>query len=147
MQTNLANCLHELGRIDEALAIEREVYANKKKLLGTTDKNTLISGKNLAHSLVRLGQHAEAKTLLRKLISQSRRAHGSNHEMTLGCRAIFALALYSDARASRGDVSQAAAILEEVTRYNRRVLGKHHPDTLDALTDLERARMKYEDVP
>lgn len=66
--------------------------------------------------------------------------------MTLGCRANFAEALFSDARASRGDVLQAVAILEDVTRYNLRVLGKHHPDTLETLARLEGARMKYEDV-
>ena len=120
--------------------------ARSKKLFGTTDENTLTSGNNLVCSLTRQGQYAEAKTLSRKLISQCRRAHGSDHEMTLTCRANFAEALYSYPRASRGDVLQAVAILEDVLRYNRRVLGKHHPDTVETLTDLERARMRYEDV-
>ena len=65
---------------------------------------------------------------------------------TIVVRQTYAEALYADARASRADILQAVAILEDVTRYNRRVLGKHHPDTLDALTDLERARMRREDV-
>ena len=69
-----------------------------------------------------------------------------NHVMTLNCHATFAEALYSDARASRGDVLQAVTILEDVVRARRRVLGKHHPETAFALTHLERARMRHEDV-
>ena len=65
---------------------------------------------------------------------------------TLNCRAAFAEALYSDARASRADILQAVTLIEDVVRYNRRVLGKHHPDTVETLTDLERARMRREDV-
>ena len=130
----------------EALAIEREVYAREKKLRGPTEKRTLLCGNNLVHTLVLSGQYAEAKTLSRKLMSQCRRALGSNHEFTMSCRANFAEALYSDARASRADILQAVTLIEDVVRYNRRVLGKHHPDTVETLTDLERARMRREDV-
>ena len=66
--------------------------------------------------------------------------------MTLNCHAAFAEALYGDARASRADVLEAVAILEDVRRARRRVLGKHHPDTGKTLTDLDRAQMTLEDV-
>ena len=58
----------------------------------------------------------------------------------------FAVALYRDAKASRADVVQAIAILEDVTRVNRRIFGANHPVTVEVRTDLDRARMKYEDV-
>ena len=58
----------------------------------------------------------------------------------------FAEALYTDPTASRADVLQAVAILEDVVRALRRVLGAHHPDTARALASLEGARMKREDV-
>ena len=145
-RSNLAHCLSKLGRLEESIAIEREVYAREKKLYGPTDKTTLHTGNNLAHALNVSGQFAEAKTLSRKLIPQLRRAFGSNHVMTLNCHATFAEALYSDARASRGDVLQAVTILEDVVRARRRVLGKHHPETARALASLECARMRSEDV-
>jgi len=67
--------------------------------------------------------------------------------MTLNCHAAFAEALYGDARASRADVLEAVAILEDVVRARRRVFGNHdHPETARALVSLERARMKREDV-
>ena len=65
---------------------------------------------------------------------------------TLDLRRNFAVALYRDARASRADVVQAIAILEDVTGVNRRIFGANHPDTEEALASLEGARMKSEDV-
>ena len=61
-------------------------------------------------------------------------------------RGSHAEALYGDAGASRADVLQAVAILEDVVRARRRVFGNHHPETIRALAILEGARMKYEDV-
>jgi len=145
-RSNFANCLHSLGRLDEALAMERDVYARCKELLGTTNKSTLHTGNNLAHSLIQQGQYAEAKEFAGKLIPQCRRALGSNHVMTLNCHAAFAEALYSDAGASRADVLEAVTILEDVVRARRRVFGNHHPETIRALAILEGARMKREDV-
>ena len=66
--------------------------------------------------------------------------------VTLLLRCNFAEVLYTDPTASRADILQAVAMLEDVVIAYRRILGKHHPDTLDALADLERARMKREDV-
>ena len=65
---------------------------------------------------------------------------------TIVVRQAYAEALYCDARASRADILEALVLLEDVVRALRRILGKHHPDTLDALADLERARMRGEDV-
>ena len=67
-------------------------------------------------------------------------------DLTLVLRANFAEALYRDAGASRADILEAVAIIEDVRRARRRVLGKHHPDTGKTLTDLDRAQMTLEDV-
>ena len=69
-----------------------------------------------------------------------RLAHG------LGQAQPLALERYRDARASRADILEAVTILEDVARARQRVFGAHHPDTASALTDLERARMRREDV-
>ena len=81
-----------------------------------------------------------------QLIPQCRRAHGPDDDLRLLLRQNYAEALYSDAGASRADVLQAVAILEDVTRASRQTFGAHHPRTLDTLTHLEGARMRHEDV-
>ena len=66
--------------------------------------------------------------------------------MTLDLRRNFAEALYNDARASRADILQGVALLEDVARVRRRVFGPRHPDTVETLTELDRAGMTLEDV-
>ena len=51
-----------------------------------------------------------------------------------------------DPTASRADILQAVAMLEELARVSGRVLGANHPDTVETLASLERARMRREDV-
>ena len=143
---NIARCYTKLRRLEESVAIQREVYAREKKLFGPTHWKTLNSGNGIVCALFKQGHYAAAKTLSRKLIPQCRRALGPEDDVTLLLRCNFAEVLYSDAGASRADILEAVTILEDVARARRRVLGAHHPDTASALTDLERARMKYEDV-
>ena len=145
-RSNLSVGLFNLGRLEESVAIQREVYAREKKLFGPTHWKTLNSGNGIVCALFKQGHYAAAKTLSRKLIPQCRRALGPEDDVTLLLRCNFAEVLYSDAGASRADILEAVTILEDVARARRRVLGAHHPDTASALTDLERARMKYEDV-
>ena len=114
--------------------------------MGTSDVSTLITGLNLICSLVEIRCHAEAKALGHELIPLCRRAFGSNHKLTLSLRMNFAEALFTEPTASRADVLQAVAILEDVTRGLRRLLGNRSPDTTEALRLLEGARMKREDV-
>ena len=57
----------------------------------------------------------------------------------------YAMALYRPAGASRAEVSEAVAIFEDVLCKDRRVVGTSHPDTLENLAELERARMTLED--
>ena len=146
-RSNLALCLSKLGRLEESLAIKREVYAREKVLLGTSHLNTLITGRNLLFTLNKLKHYVEVKALARReLVPRSRHTFGSEHDIALGIQQNYAEALFNDPTAFRADILQAVAILEDVVRAYRRVLGKHHPDTLCALAYLERARMKREDV-
>ena len=68
------------------------------------------------------------------------------NETTLWLRQFYADALFKGTTASRADVLEAVAILEDVVRARRRVFGNHHPETIRALAILEGARMRREDV-
>ena len=61
-------------------------------------------------------------------------------------RGSHAVALYKDPTASRADVLQAVSILEDVTRARRKAYGTHHPRTLEARIELDRAQMTLDDV-
>ena len=144
---NIARCYTKLRRLEESVAIQREVYAREKKLLGPSDVGTLTTALNLTDSLNQVKQYVESKALARELISQCRRALGPENDITLGIQENYAEALYMDPTASRADILQAVTMLEEFSRANRRILGANHPDTVETLASLERARMRREDVP
>ena len=54
----------------------------------------------------------------------------------------MAESLFFDAGATRGDVAEAVAILEDVQRRARRVFGDGHPNWTDLPGVLEEAREK-----
>ena len=52
VQTNLACTYHRLGRLEEALRIQRDVYSGYLKLFGEESHKTLLSANNYAVSLL-----------------------------------------------------------------------------------------------
>ena len=129
MQTNLAITYSNLGRLEEALQLERDVYNGSLSLLGEEDGDTLISASNYVGSLCDLKRFEEAKTLVRKLIPIARRVLGESNEVTLSMRRFHGMALYKDPGATIDDLHQAVTTLEELERTARRVLGGSHPTT------------------
>ena len=123
---------HRIGRPEEALVIEREIYAK------TRDMNTAI---NLSSSLMHLGKHSEARSFSAQRIKESKRKFGPDHNTTLMLQQIFAQAIYHDRDASLDDVTRAVDILESLLQKRRQVLGSAHRITADSQKDLDRARL------
>ena len=139
-QTNLANSYHVLGRLEQALQLERDVYYKSLRLLGEEAEDTLISVNNYADSLFSLNRVEEAKSLLCKMIPVARRVSGDDDENTLKMRWNYAKALYINDSATLDDVHEAVTTLTETARIARRVLGGAHPLTTGIEVALRRAR-------
>ena len=137
-RANIAVSLCCLGRHEEALALRREIYA-RIMALGPT-KDTLLYASNLSESLVTSSLWAEAKQFINDQMPLFEEVHGPNHELTLKMRWRLALALCDDTDATLGDLTEATAILEDVFRRLRRLLGDAHPLTAKALRVLEITR-------
>ena len=99
-----------------------------------------VAANNYAASLKSLGRFEEAKTVLRKAIPVAQRVLGEAHEITLGMRQNYAMALYKDDVATLDDLRDAATRLEEIERTARRVLGGAHPLTMTIESDVRDAR-------
>ena len=65
---------------------------------------------------------------------------GSNDEITLRIRTLYAAALYEDPDAPLHDLNEAVTRLEEIESTARRVLGGAHPLTLSVERDLRKSR-------
>ena len=140
VQANLAITYGELGQIEKALSMERDIYSGRLKLSGEEHKSTIIAASNYANSLIQLKRFEEAKSLLRKAMPVARRVLGENHEDTLLIRVNYAKALYKDDGATLDDLRDAVTTLEETERIARRVFGGSHPMTVDIEHALPEAR-------
>jgi len=130
-QTNLANCLGDLGRHDEALVLCREIYARRVASFGVSDVDTIMSSLNMTSSMLKIKRWDDATTLLRdQLLPVARRSLGSDHDLTLALRQNLADALSYNRERTRDDLLEAETILQDVVQRRRRVFGPAHPETL-----------------
>ena len=65
---------------------------------------------------------------------------GADHYITLNIQGNCALALIHDLKATKDDEKEGFKMLEAIARTSRRVFGRNHPQTVEALRDVERSR-------
>ncbi|CAH0372027.1 unnamed protein product [Pelagomonas calceolata] len=140
VQANLAVSYHNLGRLEEASSMQRDVYSGQLKLNGEENRGTLMAANNYAISLTHLKRYAEAKSLLHKMIPVARRVLDESSEITLKMRWKYAEALCRDTAATLDDVREAVTTLEDTERTARRVFGASHPTTTGHEESLRDAR-------
>ena len=140
MQGNLATTYGELGQLEKALSMERDVYSGRLKLLGEEHPDTLLAASNYASSLGQQRRFEECKALLRKVIPVARRVLGEDHKLTLDMMWAYAAGLGSGDDATLDDLHEAVKTLGEIERTKRRVLGGAHPDTVRIQFALRMAR-------
>ena len=140
-QGALANTYHELGRLEEALSLQRDVYSGRVKLMGVEHRSTLIAANNYAMTLLQLKRFKEAERVLRKVAPAAQRVLGNEHELTLSIREDLCRATL-DGDSSAEEKREALQMLEDTVAVMRRVLGPTHPDTLHAQSELKIYRRK-----
>ncbi len=70
----------------------------------------------------------------------ARRVLGENDEITLRMRAYYGRTLVSDPTATLGDLREAVTMLEDATRFSRRVMGDANPVTAFTRGALKKAQ-------
>ena len=140
LQGNVSNSYANVGRYEEAMQMQRDVYTGYLKLLGEEHASTLRSAHNYASSLATCNCFEETKSLLRKTMPVARRVIGENVELSLKMRWTFAKTLYVNDSAKLDDIREAVTTLEDVERRARRVFGGAHPLTTAIGRDLRRVQ-------
>ena len=141
-QTNLAGTYHELGRLDEAVPLQRDVYFGWLKLCGEENENTLLAANNYAMTLLDLERFKEAKRILRRMVPVAGRVLGTENELSLSLREDLSRATL-DGDSSAEEKREALRMLEDVAGTMRRVFGPAHPDTLFTQRKLKIYRRKF----
>ena len=146
---HLAITYHDLGRLEEAHRILREVYSGTLKLNGEEHEKTINAALNYVASLCQLQRFEETKALLGKTIPVARRVLGESHELTLRVRWNYARVLYTNDAATLDDLREAMTTLEETGRIARRVFGGAHPTTEGMEDELQnlRAALRARETP
>jgi len=151
---NLALSYYHLGRIEDALRLQREVYTgwqilsvssevlSSSALREAVGDSLAISVGNLTELLVAAREFEEAQSLAREKLPAIIDRHGSDHTLTLEVRTWYARALFLEGE----DLSEPERIHEDVWRRSRRVLGDSHPDTERAREFLEEVRSARADA-
>ena len=140
VQANLAVTYGEVGQLEKALSMERDVYSGWLKLDGEEHDWTIRAAMNYAASLSNLQRFEEAKVLLRKMIPVTRRALGEGHSLTFKIRANYAATLCNAKGATLGDLREAVDTLENLEPTVRRVFGSSHPHTEQIEDGLRKVR-------
>ena len=130
----------KMGRFEESLQMDRDVYSGRLKLNGEQHEETLRAANNYAWGLRKLRRFEEAKELMRRMMPVARRVLGENHDLMLMMRWAYARALYEDPGATLDDLREAVDTLEEIERTARRVFGGAHPTTKSTADYLQDAR-------
>ena len=139
-QGNLALTYSSLGRHEEAMRLQREVYFGRSRRYGEQHSETLRTAYNYANSLIYLERFAEANSLMRKNMPVARRVLGDSNQLTLQIRLIYANTLHDGPAATLDDVREAMTTIEDTERIARRVLGSAHPDVVQIEKSLRDAR-------
>ena len=141
VQGNIAITYIQLGRLEEALRMRRDVYSGTLALYGEEHFETFREACNYAGNLLDVRRFKEAKTVLRKTIPVAQRILGDNTELMLGMRCNYAKALHMDAGATLHDLREALHIIEDTERNARRVFGQSHPMVGQIGDELRHVRM------
>ena len=144
-QNNLAITYEQMGQLDRAQQMSRDVYSGWLKLLGEEHEYTLNSVCNYASLLGQLNHFKEAKLLLRKTVPVARRVLGESDEITLRLRSTYAGALCQDDDFTLDDLRETVTTHEEIEPTARRVFGGAHPLVGNIGRNLENARAGLRD--
>ena len=144
----MAVCYTELGRHEEALELRRAIYAKVSSFDCSNQPQAEVlftCSLNLAISLHGTRRYSEAISFMREQLPKARRALKAEHDIIIHFRWTYGSALlwaYRDnpAEASRDDLAESTAVLEELSRTSRRVLGPSHPFTEGIQKDFDISR-------
>jgi hypothetical protein len=125
-KSNIAGTYSRLGRVEEAVNMEREIYDDSKALLGPLDLQTLSVAANLMHTMSMLHRFDEVKAFFLGL-EAARQTLGPDNYLVLKLTSAYAHGLYYDPTATRDEQLEAITMFEDIRGRILRVWGRNRP--------------------
>ncbi|KAK9788188.1 putative NB-ARC domain-containing protein [Seiridium cardinale] len=137
----LAGVLWGLGRLEEAISLQRLVMEARSQLYGDHHEKTLEAMDQLGRSYWLHGQYKEALELQQLAIKRARVAMGSTHPLTLSALDNLGVTLSSWQR-----WEESMHTHREVLSARKTILGEKHLDTLATMSNLAMALLDLGDL-
>jgi serine/threonine protein kinase/tetratricopeptide (TPR) repeat protein len=131
---NMAVLRYRQGRLDEAVAHERQALAMRIKFLGKDDPKVAMSLINLAVFLQEQSKLDEAESVSRQAVAASRKAFGHNSQYAI--TSLNNLATVLCLHGEKNKLQEVQDIFQEVLAAQRKLFGKDHPDVATSLNNL-----------
>ena len=128
---NLADCLYELGRFDDALRLHQQNHDDNLSLLGSDHDETLDAASAVALDQHSLGAFSQARALNEQTLARYRTKHGQSHPATLAVANNLALNLHS-----LGELLKARELFQSTLAGKRAIAGPAKIDTLTTAYNL-----------
>lgn len=131
-EENLAMTFWKLGEVQKAAEAEMKILSVYQASLGETHAHTVVAKARLGSSLLRINNRAaEAKHLLAEVLAIYKVEWGLQDPRTLTILSELAIA-----NASLSHSREAARMLQQVVETRIQILGKDHPATIRAETNM-----------
>ena len=126
---SIARCYNKLGQHTKALKIQRDLFEKQLELSGSSGAGAFISAACLAHTLVEVGNYAEARDLACDWISKAPKAAWYD-ELAIELQLSYANATWKDPDILSPEIRfNATKCMDLAYKQSRRILGPLHPQT------------------
>jgi serine/threonine protein kinase/tetratricopeptide (TPR) repeat protein len=146
------NTLANLGRLELAYTLARDVADRARTVLGENDPIAVSAQVDLARVMIDRGRLVESEALLRELVQRIQAGEVQPDPMTM----LFAHGKLAMVLGERGEFEEAEALLNKTIAMSTRILGEEHPwaiaietsrgSLLHARGDLEQAERHLERI-
>lgn len=128
IESGNARVLGARGSHAQALQAQRELIGRWSALLPAETPELLELQRDEVHTLLKLGRRPEARTRMQTLLPRYEHAFGNDAPATLAARLTLA-----DLTNTLNEYETSLGQAEAVARQREQLLGRDHPDTLQAL--------------
>jgi eukaryotic-like serine/threonine-protein kinase len=141
--SQLGEVLLEQGRVDEALTLFAENFADARARLGSRSKAALVAGTALARAQTIRGQTSESRALFETLLERSTHADASVRAAILASSGVLASKQLDSARALK-ESAEAFALCRTQCRIEDRIeRGSEHANVLSTFNQHDEAMRIY----
>jgi tetratricopeptide (TPR) repeat protein len=131
VMSSLANSFRDLGKLDEAALMQREVLERLRRIFGKEHPGTIAAMNNLAVILRDQGKLDEAASMQKEVLEKRRKIFGEEHPDTIGPMSNLAYLLRD-----LGKLDEAATIMRKASEKRGGILSEERLDTTSAINNL-----------